>query len=34
MFKRVDYFISFDDGEESFRERWKEEVLKPWEENK
>jgi hypothetical protein len=34
MFKRIDYFISFDDGEESFRERWKEEVQKPWEETK
>ena len=30
MVTRVDYLLSRDDGEDSFRERWKEEVLPPW----
>ena len=30
MTHRVDYLVSGDDGEDSFRERWKEEVRPPW----
>ena len=30
MAQRVDWLLSFDDGEESFRSRWQEEVRPPW----
>ena len=32
MAQRVDWFLSGDDGEDSFRERWHKEVRAPWSE--